>query len=108
VFYFAKNNVCEQCQPCASERLVFVTPAFISVFLISFVTFWGAKVSPAFTVVFICCYVSYGWVKGIHSAVFALFVGIPRWWGCVRMVETTNWWQRQPLCGPRDESDTRE
>ena len=60
------------------ERLVFITPAFISVFMITFVTFWGARVSPALTVVFICCYVSYGWVKGIHSAVFSLFVGIPR------------------------------
>jgi hypothetical protein len=50
------------------ERLVFVTPAFISVLLITFVTFWGARVSPAFTVFFICCYISYGWVKGIHSA----------------------------------------
>ena len=58
------------------ERLVFITPAFISVFMITFVTFWGARVSPALTVVFICCYVSYGWVKGIHSAVFSLFVGI--------------------------------
>ena len=60
------------------ERLVFITPAFISVFMITFVTFWGARVSPALTVIFICCYVSYGWVKGIHSAVFSLFVGIPR------------------------------
>jgi hypothetical protein len=60
------------------ERLVFVAPAAISMFLISFVTLWGARVSPAFTVFFICCYVSYGWVKGIHSAVFSLFVGIPR------------------------------
>lgn len=60
------------------ERLVFITPAFISVFMITFVTFWGARVSPALTVIFICCYVSYGWVKGIHSVVFSLFVGIPR------------------------------
>ena len=57
---------------------MFITPAFISVFMITFVTFWGARVSPALTVIFICCYVSYGWVKGIHSAVFSLFVGIPR------------------------------
>mmetsp|Transcript_37366 Transcript_37366/g.92423 ORF Transcript_37366/g.92423 Transcript_37366/m.92423 type:complete len:588 (-) Transcript_37366:336-2099(-) len=60
------------------ERLVFITPAAISMFLISFVTIWGARVSPAVTVIFICCYVSYGWVKGIHSAVFSLVVGIPR------------------------------
>jgi hypothetical protein len=62
----------------ALERFVFITPAFISIFMITFVTFWGARVSPALTVVFICCYVSYGWVKGIHSALFSLFVGIPR------------------------------
>ena len=62
----------------ALERFVFITPAFISIFMITFVTFWGARVSPALTVVFICCYVSYGWVKGIHSALFSLF----RYPGC--------------------------
>tara|TARA_B100000475_G_scaffold199487_1_gene181913 strand:- start:6650 stop:8413 length:1764 start_codon:yes stop_codon:yes gene_type:complete len=60
------------------ERTVFITPAFISIFMISFVTFWGARLSPALTVLFICCYISYGWVKGLHSAFFSLFVGIPR------------------------------
>merc|ERR1711935_1316186 len=52
------------------ERTVFITPAFISIFMISFVTFWGARLSPALTVLFICCYISYGWVKGLHSAFF--------------------------------------
>ena len=60
------------------ERVVFITPAFISILMISFVTLWGARLSRALTVTFICCYISYGWVKGIHSALFALFVGIPR------------------------------
>ena len=60
------------------ERLVFIIPAFFSILMISFVTFWGARLSPTLTVAFICCYISYGWVKGIHSALFALFVGIPR------------------------------
>ena len=36
----------------ALERFVFITPAFISIFMITFVTFWGARVSPALTVVF--------------------------------------------------------
>ena len=56
------------------ERVVFITPAFISILMISFVTLWGARLSRALTVTFICCYISYGWVKGIHSALFALFV----------------------------------
>ena len=57
------------------ERMVFITPAFISIFMISFVTLWGARLSPSLTVLFICCYISYGWVKGLHSAIFSLFVG---------------------------------
>ena len=29
----------------ALERFVFITPAFISIFMITFVTFWGARVA---------------------------------------------------------------
>ena len=69
------------------ERMVFITPAFISIFMISFVTLWGARLSPSLTVLFICCYISYGWVKGLHSAIFSLFVGIPR----CRAYKSANW-----------------
>ena len=61
----------------ALERVVFALPFAMSMALISFVTVWGARLSPALTVLFICGYISYGWVKGIHSGFSALLVGIP-------------------------------
>jgi|TARA_B100000683_G_scaffold24522_1_gene22672 hypothetical protein len=61
----------------ALERVMFALPFAMSMALISFVTVWGARLSPALTVLFICGYISYGWVKGIHSGFSALLVGIP-------------------------------
>lgn len=59
------------------ERVMFALPFATSFTLITFVTLWGARVSPALTVAFICAYICYGWIKGIHSGFAALLVGIP-------------------------------
>lgn len=61
----------------AVERAMFALPFVTSMTMISFVLFWGARVSPFLTVLFVCGYVSYGWVKGLHSGFSALAFGIP-------------------------------
>ena len=73
----------------ALERVMFVVPFATSFTLITFVLFWGARVSPALTVTFICGYISYGWVKGIHSGFSALLIGIP----LLRAYKDADWYK---------------
>ena len=58
-------------------RVGFALPLLFTATLLSFVLYWGALLFPPFAVIFICAFISYGWVKGILYSFSALFIGIP-------------------------------